>query len=583
MTALALSPDGKLLASGQRGAPGSSSPVLLWLLDASGGGSVAARLVQHKGALQATAFSRDGGLLATLGGADDGLLAVWDVQTALALGCSSPVRPLCSAIAGEAAALALCWTRGSVSTGSERGIRQLITSGQRHVRAWFIDKDARRLKAESWVMGAASQRVVTCLALDDDDKRLFAGTTSGDVLEFNVHEGTFVRASPQALAGGVRSLAFFRMGGTCEVRGRDGSKAVSSGDGGGSIGGSDACLLAGSGEGALARLSVGGKIVLKPLSVTALAELEGSVTSISPSCSNDVDILADCGGSGKGGGELTILVGTAASATYELRLPAMTTRLLSTAHAAPVAAVTFACSPALLLTAGADSVRLWNVRAPPVAAELLRVVVADGGAAALCVAIDCAGSTVLSGWSDGQLRAHGPQSGRLMFAAENAHAGGVTAVAFTHDGARALSGGRDGRVRVWAATARDGAAVGDMLLSLKEHKKEVSALVVSADDAQAITASADGSCLFWSLARGARLRAVFANTSIRALAITPDASLLLTAGIDCRVTYWDVATTKAIRVMDGFTNEVRLSAHPAPRPTPLANALPPCPRPPTPH
>ena len=57
----------------------------------------------------------------------------------------------------------------------------------------------------------------------------------------------------------------------------------------------------------------------------------------------------------------------------------------------------------------------------------------------------------------------------------------VTAVAFTHDGQRIVSGGRDGRVRTWAVSGRSQV----MELSFKEHKKEVTCVRVSANDEEA--------------------------------------------------------------------------------------------------
>ena len=527
VSAVALSPCGRWLATGARAEAGVKAAVLLWRLPSAGGAGagagvgaavVAARLVLHRGALQAAAFSRDGALLATLGGADDGLIAVWDVAAAAAEasgaaataaaaaaaaaassaasaksgggGAAGAVRPLCSAVAGGHAALALVWGRGAGDL--------LVTAGQFHVRAWRVDAVARRMAADDWRMGT-SKRVITCLALDGADRRLYGGTSSGDVLEFDVRDGAFVRASPQLLACGVLSLAYVR-GGT---------------------GGGEACLVAGSGDGALARLAVAGAA---PLAVTGLAEVQGGVTSLA----------ALSGGA--------LLAGTDAGAMYELRVAGMAARLLSTAHATPVVGAAFARTPELLLTAGGNSVRLWDLRRAPAVTELLRIVV-DGGAQVTCVAIDGAGASVLSGWSDGRLRAHGPESGTLQYMLDDAHAGGATAVAFTHDGARAVSGGRDGRVRVWAVAG--GGAARRMLTSFKEHTKEVTALAITHDDAEAVSASADGSCLIWGLARGTRLRAIFANTVFRALALLPDDSQILTTGSDRRIAYWDAASTNA--------------------------------------
>ena len=59
------------------------------------------------------------------------------------------------------------------------------------------------------------------------------------------------------------------------------------------------------------------------------------------------------------------------------------------------------------------------------------------------------GASIVSGWSDGRIRAFGPQSGKLLFTIHDAHHGAVTAIAGTADSARILSGGEEGAVRVW--------------------------------------------------------------------------------------------------------------------------------------
>ena len=43
------------------------------------------------------------------------------------------------------------------------------------------------------------------------------------------------------------------------------------------------------------------------------------------------------------------------------------------------------------------------------------------------------GGTIVSGWSDGKIRAFYPESGKLKFVISDAHADGATAVALAHD------------------------------------------------------------------------------------------------------------------------------------------------------
>lgn len=50
-----------------------------------------------------------------------------------------------------------------------------------------------------------------------------------------------------------------------------------------------------------------------------------------------------------------------------------------------------------------------------------------------CVGITRSGGTIVSGWSDGKIRAFYPESGKLKFVISDAHADGATAVALAHD------------------------------------------------------------------------------------------------------------------------------------------------------
>lgn len=43
------------------------------------------------------------------------------------------------------------------------------------------------------------------------------------------------------------------------------------------------------------------------------------------------------------------------------------------------------------------------------------------------------GKTIISGWSDGKIRAFLPQSGKLKYVIHNAHNNGVTAMTATSD------------------------------------------------------------------------------------------------------------------------------------------------------
>jgi len=95
-------------------------------------------------------------------------------------------------------------------------------------------------------------------------------------------------------------------------------------------------------------------------------------------------------------------------------------------------------------TCSSNEIRIWNTKNRQ---ELLRIQVPN---------IDCHtvtfmndGKSIISGWSDGKIRAFFPQSGKLMYSISDAHNHGVTALTTTNDCQKIISGGSEGEVRVW--------------------------------------------------------------------------------------------------------------------------------------
>merc|ERR1719198_510230 len=80
---------------------------------------------------------------------------------------------------------------------------------------------------------------------------------------------------------------------------------------------------------------------------------------------------------------------------------------------------------------------------------------------------------------------------------------------------------------------------------MKEHKGPVFSIVIKGDDTECVSASADGSCITWSLAglqSFTRVNALFAANFFKSALYHPDESQLLTCGTDRKLTYWDVPT-----------------------------------------
>jgi WD40 repeat protein len=75
-----------------------------------------------------------------------------------------------------------------------------------------------------------------------------------------------------------------------------------------------------------------------------------------------------------------------------------------------------------------NDIRVWNANTRQ---ELLRIEVP--GLECYTIQFMADGKSILSGWSDGKIRAFLPQSGKLFYAINDAHNHGVTSLSTTHD------------------------------------------------------------------------------------------------------------------------------------------------------
>jgi WD40 repeat protein len=144
------------------------------------------------------------------------------------------------------------------------------------------------------------------------------------------------------------------------------------------------------------------------------------------------------------------------------------------------------------------------------------------------------GKSIISGWSDGKIRAFLPQSGKLLYVINDAHNHGCTSITATSDGQRIISGGAEGEVRIWKITKQ----TQTMEASLKEHRGRVWSIEISKDNSQAVSASSDGSCIIWDLKTHTRSLCLFESTAFKQAVFNAEEYQILTAGSDRKVTYW---------------------------------------------
>lgn len=125
-----------------------------------------------------------------------------------------------------------------------------------------------------------------------------------------------------------------------------------------------------------------------------------------------------------------------------------------------------------------------------------------------------------------------------------AHSDVVLSLAFSHRGARLVSGGGDNRAVVWDAGR------GSIEHTLYGHGDAVLSVAWSPDDSLVATGSADRSARLWNANTGSMLaRLADHGGPVSSVTFTPSGRSLLTGSQDGKVRLWDVKTGSLIKVL----------------------------------
>jgi WD40 repeat protein len=143
------------------------------------------------------------------------------------------------------------------------------------------------------------------------------------------------------------------------------------------------------------------------------------------------------------------------------------------------------------------------------------------------------------GLSSGTLKLYNLPGGTLsnnVFA----HTGWVTTVAYAPDGTRIVTGGSDGRIKVWTDAASH-------VLTCAGHTGRVTAVKVSHDNQYIISSGVDNTIKIWELATGTLVRTLTGHTDdVSSIDISPDGGLLVSGCVDGWCKVWDFATGTAL-------------------------------------
>ena len=393
VTCVAISHNGKLLASGQKG---DNSDVLVWAFDQ---GKLMYKLSEHDYAITTLDFSHDDRLLISCGSQLDGKLFIWDmsngyiVSTITVIPGIYPTAITCAKFGG--------FTKDVKLRATSK--YQFAASGGKRLAVWSLDPVTGDLKHDV-VNANPIVRDYICLAFSTNNEAyLYAGTTSGDFCVFQVKNKLLIFAQP-VCAKGVSSIV--------------------------ALPGEKVC--AGGGDGVLALFQV------KETVCQQLAKIEflGSINGLHSS-PDGVQLLA----------------ATDKGFIYRVRATDLSKMLMGETHTKEVVHATYGISSTdseKFMTSSCDgSMRLWDANDY---SATTRCAILTAGHPLLSLFTD---EVILSGWTDGKIRTFRMDNGDPLWSIDNAHKGGVTALQLSHNQKFIVSGGMGGEVRVWEMKAKD--------------------------------------------------------------------------------------------------------------------------------
>ncbi len=186
-----------------------------------------------------------------------------------------------------------------------------------------------------------------------------------------------------------------------------------------------------------------------------------------------------------------------------------------------------------LATAGGQTIKVWKV---PEGTHRLTIRADKFQTLAIDVSPD--GKRLASAGSDSQTVVWDASTGRELFRLTG-HSHSVNTVRFSRDGRLIATGSADDLVKL-----RD-AATGRELLTLYGHTRDVTALAFSPDGKRIATAGKDRTIRLWDTETGHELLILRGHTDfVTALTFSPDGDMLVSGGMDNVVRLWRAAKLK---------------------------------------
>jgi small GTP-binding protein len=161
------------------------------------------------------------------------------------------------------------------------------------------------------------------------------------------------------------------------------------------------------------------------------------------------------------------------------------------------------------------------------------------------------GKRVLSGGRDNPMRMWDVETGRCLRVFEG-HTNAIYSVALSADQHVALSGSSDMTMRLWDV------GTGRCVRVFKGHSDFVRSVALSADQRLALSGSGDMTMRLWDVETGHCVCTLEGHTAgIRAVAWSSDQRRILSGADDNTVRLWDVERGRCLRVLEGHTSVIR--------------------------
>ncbi|SET80736.1 WD40 repeat domain-containing protein [Nonomuraea wenchangensis] len=198
-----------------------------------------------------------------------------------------------------------------------------------------------------------------------------------------------------------------------------------------------------------------------------------------------------------------------------------------------------------------------------------RALLADPSGSVFSVAFSLDGSRLGSAGRDGTLRLWDAATGRQLGAPLGRDERGVRSVAFSRDGSRLASAGGDGTVRLWDTAARE-----QLGTPLTGHNGTATSVAFSPDGSRLASAGTDRTVRLWDTATREQLGTplIGHNGTVTSVAFSRDGSRLASAGEDGTVRLWDTATREQLGAPLGRNERGVLSVAFSPDGSRLASA-----------